>query len=120
MIHLRLIIIFAIILCLTSCATLVSQTDINEAKNKGVKEFCFHLTNTDMRIIYSGTYYDFHDLILAPITCTSMERCFGKIMFYPLVFVGGVVDLPLSFVADTLILPYTIPLASEINCNDKQ
>ncbi|WP_243375606.1 YceK/YidQ family lipoprotein [Geotalea sp. SG265] len=69
----------------------------------------------DNTVIYSGAHSDILDLILFPYSCHG-EGCFGLIV-YPIALVGGIVDLPLSFVADSLILPYTIPLAYKMNCD---
>jgi uncharacterized protein YceK len=112
----NVMIVFVILLNLAGCATIYTQSSINEAKDRGEKEFCFYIKHGDNLISYSGVYYDFHDLILAPKTCTSLERCIGKMIFYPFLLIGGLVDLPLSFVADTLILPHTISLERDINC----
>ena len=97
---------------LTGCGTLISQNVLHEKpKDKDQQSTKFQNEEKIPSFIYSGTLMDVH-MIKAPFDCMSGkeggEGCWGVIAFSPIFIIGGIIDLPLSFIADTLILPYTI------------
>ena len=58
--------------------------------------------------IYSGLVSDFQ-ILAYPVSCPcSGESGLGAILLYPLLLPLSIIDIPLSFAADTLVLPYTI------------
>lgn len=103
---------------LTGCSTIYTLTEFSNAKKENNEVFCktIKYLYDDNPVVYSGTYQDIYGYILFPHTCHG-EGCFG-IIVYPVMLIGGLVDLPLSFVADTLMLPYTIPLAKNMDCKE--
>lgn len=82
----------------TGCMTLSTRS-----------ENCNTYKADNIPVMYSGVYEDIHKFILFPFTCEG-EGCF-MMPIYPLLLIGGLVDLPLSFIADTLLLPHTITLS---------
>lgn len=55
--------------------------------------------------VYGGA---FNALRRSTLTCNySGERGLGYLVTFPLLFPAYIVDIPLSFVADTIIIPYT-------------
>lgn len=105
MYSMRVIIALTVIISLSGCMTIATQFEnCNTLKSEGIP------------IVYSGAYEDIHKLILFSVTCHG-EGCFAM-PSYPLLLIGGIVDLPLSFIADTITLPRTIPLSNSKNCED--
>ncbi len=100
-----------IFVSLTGCGTIISQNVLH--KHQGDKEKPSPNTQNEEKkpsFIYSGTQMD-AQVIKAPFDCLfgkeGGEGCFGVIALSPIFIFGGIIDLPLSFVADTIILPYT-------------
>jgi uncharacterized protein YceK len=59
--------------------------------------------------VYIGTKTDGAALILAPMCAGSHSHpCTGDTWIYLLIWPLALIDLPLSFIADTLLLPYTL------------
>ncbi len=106
-----------IFVSLTGCATIISQNVLH--KHSGDKGKLSQKTQNEEKkpsFVYSGTQMDAH-VIKAPFDCLfgkeGGEGCWGVIALSPVFIFGGIIDLPLSFVADTLILPYTVYKDSE-------
>lgn len=115
----NLLLVASILIFLSSCCTIKTQSDINEAIQKNNMEaVCNSEKYFDSTIIYSGTYYNLNKLILMPWTCHG-EGCWA-ILVYPLLLIGGTVDLPLDILADTLLLPYSISTSMSIKCPVKK
>jgi uncharacterized protein YceK len=101
-----------IFVSLTGCGTMISQNVLHEnPRDKGQPSPKAQNEGKIPSFVYSGTQMDAH-MIKAPFDCLSGkeggEGCWGVIAFSPILIIGGIIDLPLSFIADTLILPYTI------------
>jgi uncharacterized protein YceK len=98
--------------------TYYTQTEFKKARNESNTVFCGTIKYIyyNNPAVYSGVYHDVYGLILFPKSCSG-ESCFGLIV-YPIMLIVGIIDLPFSFVADTLMLPYTMPIAKNMNCKD--
>jgi uncharacterized protein YceK len=84
-------IVLVLCLVLSHCATFLSLSDT--------------LETGDPPEIYGGTQIDII-LIYGGINLLPVPTCAG---LGALMLVGGIIDLPFSFVADTLLLPVTVP-----------
>lgn len=79
------------------------------------KEFlCDRTGHLDSTIIYTGTVFNFRNLIFGPLRCDGCPK--GLYLYYPILLIAGLVDLPLDIAADTLFLPYTVPLSLSLDC----
>jgi uncharacterized protein YceK len=113
----RRLIHIAVILILidiqSGCCTIKTQQEIERGRNGEYNKdiLCYSRSVLDTTIVYSGTYWNVNKLILMPLTCHG-EGCWLA-PFYPFILIGGLIDLPLDIMADTMILPRTIPLAME-------
>ena len=96
---------------LSGCGTISSQHDSIrsvEAKENPDIYFrddpcCIPTPN-----IYSGVVTDYQTLTF-PFTCPCTgESGLAAIVFWPVIGTLSLIDMPMSFVADTAILPYTI------------
>jgi len=100
----KLLMLFCLLLTLGSCCTILTLRDVNPTSTSKYEQCRGTYISS---IVYSGTYLNASKVILFPFNCG--EECM-YIVFYPAILVMGLVDLPLDIAADTLILPYTIPL----------
>ncbi len=97
---LSLLIIFTF---LTGCSTVLTQRDRQNglyAKCKVTEDF-----GIEQQIVFSGSRRDL-SLLLVPFNCSG-EACMGA-LYYPFILPLALIDLPLSFIADSLLLPYTL------------
>ena len=116
--------IFGWMLFLAGCSTIITQKQLHDQSpmyhGKEQESICWnsmHATyNRPMPIAYSGTWFDAHYLISGPFTCHG-EDCWAARLFYPISLTLGLIDLPLSLVADTVLLPYTYNIKSS-RCKD--
>ncbi len=92
-----------------ACGTIFTLTAVNDVNDRG-RDYSYNLRRMDLPTpIYSGVYFDVHHMILFPFTASG-EGALASIPFYPIFLVGGIIDTPLSLIADTAMLPYTIKL----------
>ena len=87
-----------------SCGTIITQKIAhNEDRAKN-----FDMCGSSLPNAYSGTRFDL-GVIFSPFTCEASggESALLGTVLYPFIAACFIVDLPLSFVSDTLILPYT-------------
>ena len=116
---LRIILMLTLASYLCACSTAVSQYSLRNPGSQYNFDTCEMLKSSDNPpVIYSGAYTDLHNFIFFPFTAHG-EGGLIALPLYPIILVIGVVDLPLSFVADTLILPYTIPYHTSLGCAEK-
>lgn len=119
-----LIAVFVIAVNVVGCSTISTQKLLhsNSPLYHGDEQYriCWnakHSTyNRPQPIIYSGAWFDTHYMILGPFTCSG-EECWGAWLFYPLSLPLGIIDLPLSLAADTVLLPYTMHIKTS-RCKD--
>jgi uncharacterized protein YceK len=83
---------------LAGCGSILFTFDPTSDDTKGGEEY-------KENRIFAGTRFDIR-VISAPFTGEAPGTDMSFWGFYPYFFI----DLPLSFVADTLFLPYTVPL----------
>lgn len=96
--------IFAFAILSYGCATVATQSPIMD---KRFVEESQPPRNAEMTSnIYSGVAFDFNMLMEALTAKTNDHGGKGQAIFFVGIFV--LIDLPLSFVADTALLPYTI------------
>ena len=87
--------LFALTLCLQGCGTIASRSEYREPEAWPV---------------YPGTHYDLTGITMC-FSGTAMgtsPSCGQKIAMYTLVPICLLVDLPISILLDTLLLPYDI------------
>lgn len=102
------LVLFLMASLFSGCGTLFTQTEYlkihNKVDTRSSEENC-HIPQLH---IYSGTLFDAR-MVLAPCICKlSGESGLAFMIVYPLLLIGGIIDMPLSFIADTAILPYTV------------
>jgi len=97
---LLLLIVFAF---LTGCSTVLTQKD----RQNGMHAKCnvYDDFGIEQQIVFSGTKRDV-SLLLVPFNCSG-EECMAA-LYYPFILPLALIDLPLSFIADSLLLPYTL------------
>lgn len=104
----------------SGCATTVTLNGLLNEKRLNKSEMCgdenaYQYRHSPPSLIYSSSYIDFHEAILAPWTkwdsgdAAMITHSPLILIFYPPVLVAGLIDLPISLATDTLFLPYTIP-----------
>ncbi|HEY6872469.1 MAG TPA: YceK/YidQ family lipoprotein [Geobacteraceae bacterium] len=117
----RLILLVFIILQV-GCCTVYTQRDMHDWYKDDKGNLC--LINETSRewlgytSIYSGTYFNVANILLYPFRCEG-DGCM-YVVAYPVFLVGGLIDLPLDLVADTVMLPYTVPLTMSVDCDHKK
>lgn len=122
-----LILIFLGAVIISGCATtgtvnrLLNEEKINKSELCSKEKQSDYVSSTPS-LIYSSTHADIYGFILAPWTWGGGDGGdIGQLPFifiyYPPVLIGGLIDLPISLVTDTLLLPYTIPKQYSI-CRD--
>lgn len=108
--EIKIILIVFLLVIFSSCATL--ETQQKSYHNYSEKEQTFIQSKSDCILstphVYSGTIYAF-ELMLFPVMCPcSGESGLAALAFYPLLLPIFIINVPLSAVADTIILPYTV------------
>ncbi len=105
-----------LILLFAGCGTIISQNvssrvflETNKYGKYDRDQDCSYPTPQ----IFSGVVSDIQ-LLTFPFSCLcSGEGGLGFLIFWPIFLPLSIIDLPLSAVADTLILPYSIPRQME-------
>ena len=97
-------ILFSFVAYLYGCATAATQTPIMD--KRFVEESQPPRNAETTSNIYSGVAFDFNMLMEALTAKTNDHGGKGQAIFFVGIYV--LIDLPLSFVADTALLPYTI------------
>jgi uncharacterized protein YceK len=98
------VVIVATALLLGGCGTLMTQGVAHKDQAVSCRDLCGSTPN-----IYSGTAYSVR-MMLFPMfvnACSGGESRLAFGMLYPFLLLFLIVDIPLSFAADTIILPYT-------------
>jgi uncharacterized protein YceK len=108
----RIILLTAICAIVSGCGTFNTLNELHGNSRGGT--VCSNIEWYDYNMVYSGVGFD-SKLLACPITCHG-EECLGCIGYYPIIFPGCLIDIPLSFVADTLLLPYSVYMTGYV-CN---
>ena len=86
-----------VVVCLPGCMTITSRQESNPDPT-----------------VYSGTFIDLQ-AIGFPVFVAVGQADPAGLAYYPMFLWVGLLDLPFSFVADTLLLPITIPEQIALN-----
>lgn len=98
-----ILILLILFIFITGCSTVLTHRD----RQNGLYAKCkvFEDFGIEQQIVFSGSRRDL-SLLLIPFKCSG-EACMGA-LYYPFILPLAVIDLPLSFLADSLLLPYTL------------
>ena len=106
----RMLVFFALMISFSACATIRTQMTSRENYSEEEQEYSESVSDCTLATphVYSGTV-DAFERIFSPIMCPcGGESGLAFSAVYPLFLPLFIIDMPLSFAADTVILPYTI------------
>lgn len=106
----KTLLITTICVIVSGCGTFYTLNELHGNPRGGT--VCSNIEWYDYNMVYSGVGID-AKLLVCPITCQAEDclACFGN---YPIIFPASLIDMPISFVADTMLLPYSVYMSSFI------
>ena len=95
----KTILVIVLVLVIPGCGTMQTLNPTNdhvEISHRGKKSYCKKIFR-----VYSGTNYQVCKLNGEPSYAENLGSNVGGVPFF-------IIDIPLSFVMDTIVLPYTV------------
>jgi len=108
--YFKILLVTTICVIVSGCGTFYTLNQLH-GYTRG-ESVCNNIEWYDYSMVYSGVGID-AKLLVCPIWCQA-EDCLACFGYYPIIFPACLIDMPISFIADTLLLPYSVYMSGFI------